>query len=62
MSVAPALATALAHAFAITRERGLPGGRPTPRALARAVRTAVDIGAIGRRSTWSAPSWDSRRG
>jgi cyclopropane-fatty-acyl-phospholipid synthase len=27
MSVAPALATALAHAFGITRERGLPGGR-----------------------------------
>ncbi|GAB3775532.1 cyclopropane-fatty-acyl-phospholipid synthase [Nocardioides ginsengisegetis] len=39
---------ALTHAFAVARERGLPGGRPSPAALAQAVRTAVGLGALGR--------------
>jgi cyclopropane-fatty-acyl-phospholipid synthase len=38
----------LTHAFAVARERGLPGRRPPVSALARAVRTAVGLGAVGR--------------
>ena len=39
------LDAALTHAFSVARERGLSGGRPSPAALAQAVRTAVGIGA-----------------
>ncbi len=42
------LGAALEHAFAVGRERGLSGGRPTPSALLRALRTAAGIGALGR--------------
>ena len=42
------LGIALDHAFAVGRERGLSGGRPTPSALLRALRTAAGIGALGR--------------
>jgi cyclopropane-fatty-acyl-phospholipid synthase len=42
------LGSALTHAFAVTRERGLEGRRPNPAAVARAVRTAARIGALGR--------------
>jgi len=38
---------ALTHAFAVARERGLTGGRPSPAAVARAVRAAVGVGALG---------------
>jgi len=38
---------ALTHAFTVARERGL-DGRPPWRALARAVRTAVGLGVVGR--------------
>ncbi|WP_139980061.1 SAM-dependent methyltransferase [Nocardioides litoris] len=40
---------ALTYAFAVARERGLSGTpRPTPAALVKAVRAAVDLGAISR--------------
>lgn len=42
------LDSALTHAFAVARRRGLSGGRPSPTALLHAVRTAVGIGALGR--------------
>ena len=42
------LGSALTHAFAVARERGLAGRRPNPAAVARAVRTAARIGALGR--------------
>ncbi len=42
------LAGALTRAFAVARERGL-GGRPTPAALVRAIRTAAGLGVLGRR-------------
>jgi len=41
------LAATLTHAFAVARERGLPG-RPSPAALLRAVRAAADLGVLGR--------------
>ncbi len=40
------LDSALTYAFAVARERGLPG-RPSPAALVGAVRTAIGIGALG---------------
>ncbi len=42
------LDAALTHAFSVARDRELSGGRPTPRAIVHAVRTALGIGAIGR--------------
>jgi cyclopropane-fatty-acyl-phospholipid synthase len=42
------LESALAHVFAVARERGLDGPRPTARTLGRAVRTAAGLGALGR--------------
>lgn len=39
---------ALTHAFAVARERGLSGVRPSPRALVEAVRTAAGLGVLGR--------------
>ena len=42
------LDAALAHAFAVGRERGLGGHRPSPVALARAVRTVAGLGLLGR--------------
>ncbi|HEX5861933.1 MAG TPA: cyclopropane-fatty-acyl-phospholipid synthase family protein [Nocardioides sp.] len=42
------LGSALTHAFAVARERGLNGGRPNPAAVARAVRAAARIGVLGR--------------
>ncbi|MGZ6745875.1 MAG: class I SAM-dependent methyltransferase [Nocardioides sp.] len=39
---------ALTHAFAVARERGLAGTRPSPSAIASAVRAAVGLGAGGR--------------
>lgn len=42
------LDTALTYAFAVARERGLVGGRPSPAALVGAVRTALDLGAFGK--------------
>ncbi|TWG98135.1 cyclopropane-fatty-acyl-phospholipid synthase [Nocardioides sp. J9] len=42
------LDTALTHAFAVARERGLSGRRPSVRALAGAVRTAVGLDLLGR--------------
>ncbi|GAB2777451.1 cyclopropane-fatty-acyl-phospholipid synthase family protein [Nocardioides salsibiostraticola] len=39
---------ALTYAFTVARDRGLSGGRPNPKALARAVRTVVGLGALGR--------------
>ena len=39
---------ALTYAFTVARDRGLSGGRPKPKALARAVRTVVGLGALGR--------------
>lgn len=39
---------ALTHAFAVARQRGLSGVRPTPSALVKAVRTALDMGVLGR--------------
>lgn len=38
----------LTYAFAVGRERGLSGVRPKPAALARAARTVMELGAIGR--------------
>ncbi|GAA5142283.1 cyclopropane-fatty-acyl-phospholipid synthase family protein [Nocardioides marinquilinus] len=42
------LDTALTYAFAVARERGLSGARPTPSALVNAARTAREIGVLGR--------------
>jgi cyclopropane-fatty-acyl-phospholipid synthase len=39
---------ALTHAFAVAKQRGLSGGRPSVSALAAAVRTVAGIGALGR--------------
>ena len=39
---------ALTYAFAVARERGLSGSRPTVSALVSAVRAALDLGALGR--------------
>jgi cyclopropane-fatty-acyl-phospholipid synthase len=39
---------ALTHVWSVARERGLSGVRPTPGAFVRALRTAVDVGALGR--------------
>jgi cyclopropane-fatty-acyl-phospholipid synthase len=39
---------ALTHAFAVARDRRLGGRRPSPAALARAVRTAAGLGVLGR--------------
>ncbi|MGZ6752842.1 MAG: class I SAM-dependent methyltransferase [Nocardioides sp.] len=39
---------ALTHAFAVARERGLSGTRPSASAIASAVRAAVGLGAVGR--------------
>ena len=39
---------ALTHAFAVAHERGLSGTRLTARAVVRAVRTALDLGALSR--------------
>src|SRR6195952_2754035 len=38
---------ALTHVRTVAAERGLSGARPTPAAFARAVRTAVGVGALG---------------
>ncbi len=38
----------LTHAFAVSRERRLGGGPPSPAAITRAVRTALGLGALGR--------------
>ncbi|MFC0222586.1 class I SAM-dependent methyltransferase [Nocardioides zeicaulis] len=42
------LSSALTHAFAVGRERGLSGVRLSPRAMVDAVRTAAGLGALGR--------------
>ena len=42
------LDSALTHAFSVARERGLAGARPSPAALAQAVRTALGLGLVGR--------------
>ena len=39
---------ALTHAFAVAKERGLSGGRPSVSAVAGAIRTVRGIGALGR--------------
>jgi cyclopropane-fatty-acyl-phospholipid synthase len=39
---------ALTFAFAVAKERGLSGARPSPAAIVSAVRAAVDLGAISR--------------
>ena len=49
---------ALSHAFAVAKDRGLPGGRPTASALAGALRTALGVGALGRPPT--APASQAR--
>jgi len=41
------LAEALTHVWSVAQERGLSGVRPTPGAFVRALRTAVDVGALG---------------
>ena len=42
------LDAALTHAFSVARDRGLSGGRPSPKAVVHAVRTAMGLGALGR--------------
>ncbi len=42
------LDSALTHAFAVARERGLSGRRPSAAAVVQAVRTALGLGALGR--------------
>jgi cyclopropane-fatty-acyl-phospholipid synthase len=42
------LESALTHALSVARDRELSGGRPSPSAVARAVRTAAGLGALGR--------------
>jgi cyclopropane-fatty-acyl-phospholipid synthase len=39
---------ALTHVWAVAEERGLAGVRPSPGAFARALRAAVDVGALGK--------------
>ncbi len=41
------LDTALTHVWQVAAERGLSGVRPSPRAFAQALRTAVGVGAVG---------------
>ena len=41
------LDAALTHVWAVAAERGLSGVRPTPAAFARALRTAIGVGALG---------------
>jgi len=52
------LDAALTYAFSVARERGLSGSRPSPAGLLGAVRTAVDLGALGRPP--AAPSSQAR--
>jgi cyclopropane-fatty-acyl-phospholipid synthase len=52
------LDTALSHAFAVAHERDLGGGRPSPKALLAAVRTALGLGVVGRRP--AAPATQAR--
>jgi cyclopropane-fatty-acyl-phospholipid synthase len=42
------LDAALTHVWAVAAERGLSGVRPSPGAFARALRTALGVGAVGR--------------
>ena len=42
------LESALSHAFAVGAERGLSGVRLSPRAMVDAIRTAADLGVLGR--------------
>jgi cyclopropane-fatty-acyl-phospholipid synthase len=42
------LDAALTHLWSVAAERGLSGVRPSPKAFAHAVRTALDVGAVGR--------------
>ncbi|MCW2866064.1 MAG: class SAM-dependent methyltransferase, partial [Marmoricola sp.] len=42
------LDAALTHVWAVAAERGLSGVRPSPKAFVQALRTAVDVGALGR--------------
>ncbi len=42
------LDAALTHVWSVAQERGLSGVRPSPRAFTQALRTALDVGAIGR--------------
>jgi cyclopropane-fatty-acyl-phospholipid synthase len=42
------LDAALTHVWDVAAERGLTGVRPSPGAFARALRTALDVGAVGR--------------
>jgi cyclopropane-fatty-acyl-phospholipid synthase len=42
------LDAALTHVWAVAAERGLSGVRPSPKAFAHALRTALDVGAVGR--------------
>jgi cyclopropane-fatty-acyl-phospholipid synthase len=42
------LDAALTHVWAVAAERGLTGVRPSPGAFARALRTALGVGAVGR--------------
>jgi cyclopropane-fatty-acyl-phospholipid synthase len=51
---------ALTHAFAVAAERGLSGARLRPAAVVEAVRTAVGIGALGRRPANPATQADVR--
>lgn len=51
---------ALTHVWRVVGERGLSGVRPSPRAFARAVRAAVDVGALGRAP--AAPASQARLG
>ena len=41
------LDAALTHVWSVAAERGLAGVRPSPRAFARALRTAIGVGALG---------------
>ncbi len=45
------LDAALTHVWAVAAERGLTGVRPSPGAFGRALRTALDVGAVGRPPT-----------
>jgi cyclopropane-fatty-acyl-phospholipid synthase len=42
------LDAALTHLWSVAAERGLSGVRPSPKAFAHALRTALDVGAVGR--------------
>ncbi|MGI8522138.1 MAG: class I SAM-dependent methyltransferase [Nocardioides sp.] len=42
------LDAALTHAFAVARERGLSGAKPSPSSLVNALRTVAGLGALGR--------------